>query len=386
MQLDQKSEHRLAAAIVCTVIVIASILLRIWCKIKFRSGLHLEDWLMLSVMFAYMAATAVDIWGLFKGASGEELAEVVALVKNPSPENAATLDNYLKALFIATFISPIGLTFIRISVCLFYRRIFSTKAFRTRSMIMIWVCVAWLIPAFVVSLCLCFPLEKFWNSLLPGQCIDFNMYYLIIGIFETLLDFAILVLPVRAIFQVQLPLKKQLMLAGIFLLGIIAVITNALRISHIYSPHSINVSLSEATIWTHVHSVAAVVCANLPIYQPLTKKLGGLLGEVRSWLNSSFSTMRSGQRRAIGETEGSSGSPFPMSSLGPRGVTGDDDKQGEAMGFYSPIAAESNTSLRTRLNPRTCTNTAAAWRSDASIEDQAVPPQSIVHTRVYEVV
>lgn len=63
MQLDQNSKNRLATAIVCTVIVISSVLLRLWCKLKFLSSLHLEDWLMLAVMFAYLGATAVDIWG-----------------------------------------------------------------------------------------------------------------------------------------------------------------------------------------------------------------------------------------------------------------------------------------------------------------------------------
>lgn len=86
---------------------------------------------------------------------------------------------------------------------------------------MIWVCIAWLIPVVVVGLCICFPLDKLWNPLKPGRCLDFNLYYLIIGIIETLLDLAILVLPVRAVFKVQLPLKKRFMLAGIFLLGIL---------------------------------------------------------------------------------------------------------------------------------------------------------------------
>ncbi|KAH6658462.1 hypothetical protein BKA67DRAFT_656653 [Truncatella angustata] len=399
MQLDQNSKDRLATAIVCTVLVISSILLRLWCKISFRAGLHLEDWLMLMVMFAYVGASAVDIWGLFKGASGKEITEIAAaLLLNPSPENAATLENYLKvtissrllshyhlratkevkALFIGAFISPIGLTCIRISICLFYMRIFSTKAFRTRSMIVICVSIAWLISAFVVSLCFCFPLEKFWNPIKPGRCIDINLYFLLIGVFETVLDTAVLALPVRAIFKVQLPLKTRLLVSGIFLLGIFAVITNALRISRIYTPHSINVSLGQATIWTHIHSATAVVCANLPIYRPLTRRLGELIGEVRSWLGSSITSMRSKQRHTIEESEGNFESSFQLASMSPRAGT---DKK-EPL-FQGPVES---TPSRTALNPHEGMNTTTAWRSDASMDYQAAPPQSIMHTRAYEVV
>lgn len=84
---------------------------------------------------------------------------------------------------------------------------------------MIGISIAWFISAFVVGLVYCIPLDKFWHPFKPGHCLDFNLFYLLIGVFETVIDVVILILPVRATFNVQLPLKTKLLVSSIFLLG-----------------------------------------------------------------------------------------------------------------------------------------------------------------------
>lgn len=84
---------------------------------------------------------------------------------------------------------------------------------------MIGLSIAWLISAFVVGVVYCIPLDKFWHPFKPGRCLNFNLFYLLIGVFETVIDIAILVLPVRATFKVQLPLKTKLIVSSIFLVG-----------------------------------------------------------------------------------------------------------------------------------------------------------------------
>lgn len=84
---------------------------------------------------------------------------------------------------------------------------------------MIGLSVAWFISAFVVGVVYCMPLDKFWHPFKDGRCLNFNLFYLIIGIFETVIDFTILVLPVRATFKVQMPMKTKFLVSGIFLIG-----------------------------------------------------------------------------------------------------------------------------------------------------------------------
>ncbi|KAI3324537.1 hypothetical protein HD806DRAFT_533999 [Xylariaceae sp. AK1471] len=222
MELDDNSKRRLATAIGSCTVVILSIALRFWCKLSQKIPLRAEDWWILVVLPEYAAATAVDIWGLFKGSTGKEFSEVaVALLTSPSPENVTSLENYLKALYIGYFISTFGLTCIRLSLCCLYRHIFSTPEFRMRSTIVIGVSLAWFITAFVVSLVVCIPLDAFWHPLEPGRCLNFSLYFLLIGVFETVIDAAVLALPVAAVFKVQLPLKTRVIVSSIFLLGVL---------------------------------------------------------------------------------------------------------------------------------------------------------------------
>lgn len=81
------------------------------------------------------------------------------------------------------------------------------------------LCVTYQIANSITNLCMCFPLSKFWNRLQPGQCINGDLYFLLVCIVETLLDVVVMVLPARAIFFVQIPLRTKLIVAGIFLLG-----------------------------------------------------------------------------------------------------------------------------------------------------------------------
>jgi hypothetical protein len=49
--------------------------------------------------------------------------------------------------------------------------------------------------------------------------LNFNLYFLLGGVFETVIDACILALSVRAVFGVQLPLKTRVSVTSIVLLG-----------------------------------------------------------------------------------------------------------------------------------------------------------------------
>lgn len=77
----------------------------------------------------------------------------------------------------------------------------------------------WFVAAQVTNLVTCIPIDSFWHRLKPGKCINFNLFSLIIGIFDILIDVTILILPIRAVLSLQLPTKTKAMVSGIFLLG-----------------------------------------------------------------------------------------------------------------------------------------------------------------------
>ena len=122
-------------------------------------------------------------------------------------------------MFIGNTILYVTFFLAKISVCLMYRRIFSTQPFRKLCLGLMIISTLYFIAAQVTNLCTCIPIDSFWHRLQPGKCLNFNLFSLIIGIFDILIDAIILALPVRAVSSLQLPARTKAIVSGIFLLG-----------------------------------------------------------------------------------------------------------------------------------------------------------------------
>lgn len=67
---------------------------------------------------------------------------------------------------------------------------------------------------------ICNPREKAWNQLIKhGHCFDFTALFKSTGVFNVISDFAILILPIRSVWKLQLPLKKKIGICAIFATG-----------------------------------------------------------------------------------------------------------------------------------------------------------------------
>lgn len=72
----------------------------------------------------------------------------------------------------------------------------------------------------IIGDCLyCIPMQSFWDPLVEGHCFNFDIWFLVMEIIDLLLDVGILCLPLRMIAGLHLPMRKRVMLVGIFLLG-----------------------------------------------------------------------------------------------------------------------------------------------------------------------
>lgn len=127
---------------------------------------------------------------------------------------------------------------IKMSILFFYRRIFFiTVGYRRASLAIMLVSTAWFIATQIANLLMCQPIDSFWIRTKPGKCMNFNVMFLGTGIVDTLIDLAILLLPIRMAFTLHLPMRTKVAVAGIFALGGFVVITNIVRIIYIYQPN-----------------------------------------------------------------------------------------------------------------------------------------------------
>ena len=62
---------------------------------------------------------------------------------------------------------------------------------------------------------------KIWYPLVPGKCINESAAQLASGVFNTVSDFAILIIPIISVWGLQLPAKQKWGLTAVFGTGLL---------------------------------------------------------------------------------------------------------------------------------------------------------------------
>ncbi|KUI73890.1 hypothetical protein VM1G_09488 [Cytospora mali] len=137
MALYHEGVRSLAVTMACLIISVLAVFLRFWCKLVLKTGLHGDDWCILVGIIAHAGGTCGWIWGIYTGSHGQDMPEIIAQFSaSPTEENLHQIENYLESLFISATFSYLVLYSVKMSILLLYRRIFSTRRYRTTSTIL----------------------------------------------------------------------------------------------------------------------------------------------------------------------------------------------------------------------------------------------------------
>lgn len=127
---------------------------------------------------------------------------------------------YLKLTFIVTALYFTIVTAIKVSILLMYRRIFSIdESFRLQSLLVGVVVLAFWIAATIATLLHCRPMNLRWISLSDEHCFNLNLFWMVTGVVEVVIDTVILALPVRMVLGLNLSRKDKVSVVFVFLLG-----------------------------------------------------------------------------------------------------------------------------------------------------------------------
>lgn len=111
-------------------------------------------------------------------------------------------------------------TSIRLSVVLFYFRIFPTRTVRRASYVLAAVCIAWFVASEALSLALCTPVAYTWDrSIKGGKCIGVSPVKIISGAVNVAIDAFTVTLPIHEVVKLNMSRKKKLLVSGVFLIG-----------------------------------------------------------------------------------------------------------------------------------------------------------------------
>jgi hypothetical protein len=129
------------------------------------------------------------------------------------------LINFKKTLYAFNLVYVATPPAIKLCILLMYKRIFATREFVLATKIVGSVLFIWFLVCFLMGIFNCLPIDSFWDPNIQGTCISFEYYSIGYAVVNISTDIVILALPIRVVWNLQLPRGQKIALTLIFMLG-----------------------------------------------------------------------------------------------------------------------------------------------------------------------
>ncbi|KAL9625658.1 MAG: hypothetical protein Q9160_000372 [Pyrenula sp. 1 TL-2023] len=247
-----------------TLTTIARFAVRKWTK----QSMKMDDWFMLlALLSSYIAEVGQFMGTLFIPSFSVETRLKYGLGKHQKWVDTPTRVNFQKVFFAVKEAYEPAETFLKISIVLFYMRLFPTRGFKRAGWIVIGVVTAWGIATFLDNVFQCIPANFFWDKTIKGgKCKEIPPVAIANGATSTACDIAVLTMPMPMIWKLQVDLRKRVALMGIFALGIF--IVRFVSLSHL-DRTDLTYTQVFPGLWTSIEVAVGIVCGNLPLLKPL---------------------------------------------------------------------------------------------------------------------
>ncbi|CAG8037110.1 unnamed protein product [Penicillium salamii] len=180
-----------------------------------------------------------------------------------------------KGLFAYVLIYLVELLLIKVSILMFYRRVFNMNW-------MIWTCLifscCWCTGSMIAALSAPKPISYFWSEMIsPSSGIwRYNFYYYYIGnaTSNVVLDVLIFMTPIPVVWKLQMRTGQKIAICSLFLLGGFVCVASIVRIHYLTflnGTEDVTWTLSEVAVWSVVEPAIGIICACLPYLQPLIR-------------------------------------------------------------------------------------------------------------------
>ena len=201
-------------------LAISSVFLRVWSRTIKRQALVFNDWAIFTALLFTSGLAISNIVAVSLGGIGNHIPQTTF------QEQLLSLQIYTVIWVLQAFAN----TFVRLSFLDLLRRIFSVPAFKTAVWTLMGLTIAYMVGCFITFFALCRPFAYNWDPTIEGgQCGDRYLPFLLSSIFNLLLDFAIIVLPLPVLWSLQMKNKRKLALTAVFGVGIVYVYSRLMK-------------------------------------------------------------------------------------------------------------------------------------------------------------
>lgn len=228
---------------------------------------------------------------------------------------------------------------VKLSLITQYHRIFIDRHTRIACHVSFYFTALFSLSTILASIFSCTPVTSFWNwesTTLGGrQCINYYALWYAHGAVNIFTDFIVLLLPVPAMYTLNLPLRQKISSGLLFAFGSFGCIASIVRLYELWYINNLTMDTTYSdlqSIWCAIELAVCVICASVtglpPLYydklEPLLNRILGRAGRAQSKATgaTATATVGSGTR---GRSQGSQGAaqyvyPYPDSPRTSRGM------------------------------------------------------------------
>ncbi|GKZ26523.1 hypothetical protein AbraIFM66951_002759 [Aspergillus brasiliensis] len=292
--ITPRGVHVLVVTVMMTVLATVFVMVRFFARR--RASVEWDDWVCLAALvvgYAFMITTALLVT---IGHGGNHMIQFYSDLAKAQP-------------FVQTFIgtdvlAAAGLALAKLSVLLFYRRIFAiNRAFSIATWILGAIVVGWFISTACGLIFASHPVVGEWQPWVAHSHIAYKPFWITYGVLNLVLDIVILALPQLLVWKLNLSKARKRQLSLVFLLGAFICVASIIRVIVVaeldmndesckaFSPGPLILShippnlmtfcglpldsLLLVALWNVIELDCAIICACLPMIPTVLKDVFG---------------------------------------------------------------------------------------------------------------
>ncbi|KAH7393460.1 hypothetical protein BKA64DRAFT_755623 [Cadophora sp. MPI-SDFR-AT-0126] len=259
--------------------------LRIFARLRLNIGIGPDDYVLLVALAFYLTMTSTA-WVIAVTGFGQHTFWLLT----------RQVVRALKFFWISELLYLSAITFTKLSLLLFFRRIFPSNGFRKAT---VWAgafIITSNISLFMALAFQCMPVHGVWTNWMyktpPVQCINvFAAVYIAAGMSITH-DILILCMPIPTLWSLNLGLQKKINLMVMFGVGSFVIVASVIRLPSLMKMGaSSDPSFDQAPVafWTNLEVSVGIICACLPACRSL---IGFYFPRLQMSLNNTSSNDR----------------------------------------------------------------------------------------------
>ncbi|KAI0973737.1 hypothetical protein F4678DRAFT_459226 [Xylaria arbuscula] len=262
--LKQKNNIAIGIAVPLTTIFF---LLRVYTRIWIKRTWIVEDWLASLAYFGTISlcGTGSAVMNHYGGRHGWDI----------TPDQAREAFYWFN---VSSINYGVAIGIAKISVLCLYRRIFSPVRWSVFDLIIVFLIIILALfytATTIVKIWECVPRDKIFDSTLPGSCVNISTLLNVSGLFNTITDFIMLLLPLKTVWSMKMSVRKKTVVVLVFTLGLSAPVFSlvgcVVRLRGSNNPDK-TWAQPEIVQWGLAELTTGVLCVSFPELGPLWMK------------------------------------------------------------------------------------------------------------------